>query len=335
MNLLDYLKVQFDSNINKLTDADILVFSKLVYLPFEYIMDSDETITISEAYSRVGVLDHNLYISKKDISFFKLVSQNDRYKNLKIGRVISKMSDKLYEQFMAITIFLDDNDIFVSFRGTSKEMYGFREDFMMLYKTVLAQNDAINYLNQCCSFKSIYVGGHSKGGYLGMYASSKALPSVKKKIKKIYNLDGPGFMELDKDYYSIKDKIITYLPSTSIIGRLYKNDCRVEVISSSKRLIKQHDLYSWILKDGLFILSDLDEDSDNIKYMIDKIIFKDDSLKINELIEYIFDSISSSGVSYVSEFHISDLLTIISSYNFKNDSSKIRILKVIKYLFSA
>ena len=55
MNLLDYLKVQFDSNINKLTDADILVFSKLVYLPFEYIMDSDETITISEAYSRVGV----------------------------------------------------------------------------------------------------------------------------------------------------------------------------------------------------------------------------------------------------------------------------------------
>ncbi len=56
-----------------------------------------------------------------------------------------------------------------------------------------------------------YLGGHSKGGNLAVYAATTCDEEVKRRIGKIYIMDGPGFLPdfMDTlDYDGVKDKIL-------------------------------------------------------------------------------------------------------------------------------
>ena len=68
------------------------------------------------------------------------------------------------------------------------------------------------------------------------------------RIIKVYNYDGPGFREDFISKYEndeIINKIETYFPQDSIIGRILNHKEKCSVIYSNEKSIMQHDIYSW------------------------------------------------------------------------------------------
>ncbi len=101
----------------------------------------------------------------------------------------------------------------------------------------------------------IYLGGHSKGGNLAVYAAMTCEDAIKRRIGKIYNMDGPGFRPdfmSTLDYAGIKDKILKILPDESFVGMLMEQNADYEVIKSDKIGTQQHICFSWIVEGDHF-----------------------------------------------------------------------------------
>jgi hypothetical protein len=207
--------------------------------------------------------------------------------------------------------------------GTIKSLISWKEDFNMVYKCPIpSQKLAINYLNAACLtfyFKKIYVGGHSKGGNLSIYAASNLPIITRYHLAQIYSHDGPGFpLPFLKSfrYNSIKKKISKTLPASSIVGMLLYSDNDYKVVKSNAIGIMQHSTFTWLLnKNGLIYLTDRKWDS---KYFDKAISSWIESLSLTER-----------------ETFINTLYTILNKVDFnKIDVSKtsnwLNIYKAIK-----
>ena len=123
---------------------------------------------------------------------------------------------------------------------------------------VPSQTEAVGYLEtaaQNCRGK-IYVGGHSKGGNLAVYASAFASDEVKKRICKIYSHDGPGFLTdvTNRDEYKAIERLIDKtVPQSSLVGMLLDDPSTFKVVKSSRIGVLQHEPFSWQVKDDEFL----------------------------------------------------------------------------------
>lgn len=332
MTLFDYLEDQEKEEIQKITEIDVLVFHKLVYLPFEEFVSDYEKITILEAYKRN--IQKNVKIKEQDFMFFTLAASCNRYKNLWIQNIRSKIDYEKEEQFMAMTILLPDESLYVAYRGTTEKLVGWKEDFNMIYMIVPAQKDALAYLNQINTHQKIYVGGHSKGGNLAMYAFVNAQEEIKKNIIQVYNYDGPGFTTIDSKYKSSKEKIISYIPNDSIVGRLFKIEHKTNVIKSLDHGLKQHDLSRWYIKNNSLVLSILSKESIIIKKIIDFFLEKIEKEEWENFINHVYHFLISIGIKNVNQLTFDTLHDIISSYQELHKEHKKIVLLIVKYLFS-
>ncbi|MDE7479386.1 MAG: DUF2974 domain-containing protein, partial [Lachnospiraceae bacterium] len=84
----------------------------------------------------------------------------------------------------------------MSFRGTDDALIGWKEDFNMAYRTpVVAQLRSTEYVNRVAKLLArkrnlrFYLGGHSKGVNLAVYAAMTCDENIKRRIGKIYNMD--------------------------------------------------------------------------------------------------------------------------------------------------
>ena len=159
---------------------------------------------------------------------------------MKLTNYINKVDPIQEKQFSAITIIMQDKTIYVAYRGTDNTIVGWKEDFNMSFsKLVPAQTDAVNYLESVAKkYKNrIRVGGHSKGGNLAVYAAAFCNKHVKDKIINVYNNDGPGFCDEvvnSEQYKEIIDRVHTYIPQTSIIGRLLNHEEETIILKSTQ-----------------------------------------------------------------------------------------------------
>ena len=185
---------------------------------------------------------------------YPVLANSVRFGNLYISDFINKKDVEQEKQFSAITVHLPNDYIYVAFRGTDNTIVGWREDLNMCFSdTVPSQIDAVNYLNSIAKKYDnenlkIFVGGHSKGGNLAIYAAAFCDLKFQEKIVTVYNNDGPGFSEniVDtEEYRRILPKIQTFMPQTSIIGRLLNHKEKIIILESTQTGIMQHDLYSW------------------------------------------------------------------------------------------
>ena len=81
-----------------------------------------------------------------------------RYKDLLISNVVSKTNDYKEEQFMAMTIHLPKNYLYLSFRGSTNELIGWKVNLNMSFMTAFSQLDALNYVNRANITKKLYLG---------------------------------------------------------------------------------------------------------------------------------------------------------------------------------
>lgn len=180
------------------------------------------------------------------------LAASPRFRDIRINYHISKTDTISEKQFSATTFILNNTYAYIAFRGTDYSVVGWKEDFNMAFTDVIpSQIEGVEYLNTIAKLipHSLYVGGHSKGGNIAVYASMNCNYRVAPRIKKIFSHDGPGFREeiIKSDSFAkIKDKIHKTLPHSSLIGMLLENHEDYHIVKSNKLGgLRQHNPFSW------------------------------------------------------------------------------------------
>ena len=161
-------------------------------------------------------------------------------------------------QFSAISIEYMKNRVYVSFEGTDQMISGWKEDFLLgiNYPTVTHMK-AIDYLNHfyTISSKKIIVGGHSKGGNLALVSAMNCNFFVRKKIQKVYNVDGPGLLKRQfesKKFARILPIYTHIVPDDSLVGVLLHSD-HYQIVDTDVEGVLAHDILYWKVKDDSFV----------------------------------------------------------------------------------
>ena len=268
-DLFDYLEWRGDLTFRQVpvTMVDNLLFSCLAYVVLQDIVGglyNGEIKTIAESAMEFAALSEeakNLR-DKNDERIFYAMANTKRFGDLPLQYHVQQLDKAAEKQFAAITIALDDGSHFVAYRGTDYSVIGWKEDFNMTFCSgVPAQLEAVKYLNAVAERTTgpLYVGGHSKGGNLAIYAASFCTPEVQNRIVAIYNNDGPGFLEdviASDGYQIIRARIQTYVPQASFFGLALEHEADYTVIESTERFLMQHDPYSWSVKGAEFVYLD-------------------------------------------------------------------------------
>lgn len=251
-NIIDYIEWRGDLSFENspINEIDDIIFARFSYLPFKYI-ELKEIDTIENIALEMKDLDIENYLWNDDKVFLQKIGNCKRFKDIKVSDYIEIFDEAAEKQFAAITLWIQKNQKYISFRGTDSSLVGWKEDINMGFKKdVPSQKEAVKYLSSMAEkYKDdLIIGGHSKGGNLAVYSAVFCKDSVKNRIERVINADGPGFDKsviLTDNYKKILNKIQTYIPQSSIVGRLLEHEEEYQVVKSIQKGIMQHDIYSW------------------------------------------------------------------------------------------
>lgn len=251
-NIIDYIEWRGDLSFENspINEIDDIIFARFSYLPFKYI-ELKEIDTIENIALEMKELDIENYLWNDDKVFLQKIGNCKRFKDIKVSDYIEIFDEAAEKQFAAITLWIQKNQKYISFRGTDSSLVGWKEDINMGFKKdVPSQKEAVKYLSSMAEkYKDdLIIGGHSKGGNLAVYSAVFCKDSVKNRIERVINADGPGFDKsviLTDNYKKILNKIQTYIPQSSIVGRLLEHEEEYQVVKSIQKGIMQHDIYSW------------------------------------------------------------------------------------------
>lgn len=253
-NIISYLKWRGDLNFKERSfcEADNLALAMLSYENLDGIVDGCDgqgSISVHEAYEK--------YQDKSAEGVLKYMAQSKRYADARLSEYCVIKDEETQTQFGAVCITLDSGERYISFRGTDSSIIGWKEDFSISYQVVRAQSEAIAYLEKVIQKEeAYYVGGHSKGGNLAVFASMHCSEEKQDRILHIFNNDGPGICAelLDQEKFErIQSKITNYIPEFCIIGRLFELPVKTVIVGSEKSGVLQHDGLSWQIEGDHFI----------------------------------------------------------------------------------
>lgn len=262
-HMYDYLSWRGDLSFSQapVNEIDSLIFSTLAYSDFT----SGENLTIAE-HARL-LHKHDDKATKKDtVGFFaeipkllQQVSQTKRFAPVTVHHFQKKLDTDESIQFAAMVFTVKRNLHVIAFRGTDSSLIGWKEDlYMSFMDEVAAQHHAADYVAKMCDELegNFIVCGHSKGGNLAVYAAVKLAEKYRKRIRSVYNNDGPGFQPhvIESDSYrNMLKKISTFIPQSSIVGILLEHGGDYTAIESKQISILQHDPFSWKVEGSHFV----------------------------------------------------------------------------------
>ena len=235
----------------------------------------------------------------------------NRFKNCRVTRFVNNIIDSERTQFAAITVILPNNTLYISFRGTDNTITGWREDLDMSFQdNVPCQLEGVRYLEEIASFYTeqfMRVGGHSKGGNIAIYASSFCSYLTKNRILNIYNNDGPGLSQAtsEKDEYkTIIDRIQTYVPQSSVIGRMLSHKEKYTVVLSKEKGLMQHNVYTWQIVGANFVtLEEVDDGSEFVDDTLKDFLEKSSPEQRKQTLDIIFELLYKTNATTIKEIN--------------------------------
>ncbi len=312
-NILTYLENYGDIAFreSKFNEVDNLILSQISYIDFDEIVPSIEEnkfITVEEAYK--------VYFSKRlpsdeikpTLLVLKAMAKGKRFKKATLSKYVNLFDEKQKKQFSALHIELDDETVYIAFRGTDSHLISWHEDFSMSYQITASQREAVLYLqNTIGDSKKIYrVGGHSKAGNLAIFACMWCQDDIKDKIIEIYDNDGPGFNDEileSTEYKKIIPKLKRFVPGYCIFGMLFKHKgIEHTIVSSTGNGIFQHDSMTWEVDGIQFIKKkSLIKQSILISKTINNWIDKVETDKRKTFTNLFFKSLELTGIKNIAE----------------------------------
>ncbi len=254
----DYLENYKDVKIKDIhwNRLDNLILAILVYVPLKTYSGKKSVSDFYKEAQKVKPKDEMGEMVKSAYLLLEIIKDSARYKDLKIYNFTNLTTDAT--QFGACTYRIGTKTI-VCFKGTDSSLIGWIENFRITYSyPTNTHKMAIDYLKNNThriTDKEVYVAGHSKGGNLALVSSMEVPQNISKKIKKIYNFDGPG---LRKEQYQspafkmISEKTETIMPSGTVIGVIMYNE-NYTVVKSNALALAQHYPITWNVFGEFFV----------------------------------------------------------------------------------
>lgn len=316
-DVLDYIDWRGDLSFDAapVNEIDKYIFACIGKPDYTGIVPADtQTVSIKtavdgyfEAHPDTGD-KLGLIASAKTLPALKKLAVSGRYDDVRLSGFINKILVEKTEQFSAMVVNADGIN-YVSFRGTDDTIVAWKENCeLAVYESVPAQRDALSYLIWAAENYDgpLVVCGHSKGGNLAVYSSCKAPEEIQTRIVEVYSYDGPGFADdffETAGYKRMQDRITTVVPYKDVVGMLFKHAGRLDVISAETAGVVGHDGYTWdVTRDRFIHADDLSDFSKVFRTAISETLEGMDTENRAELVEEIFDVLTSTGAFMLSDF---------------------------------
>jgi len=268
--ILDYLREYGDYSFEEkpFGDVDSLVISQFSYLKFDGIVPGPEEERAPVSVAQIAAhadYDH-LYADeryrKDNTALFTGVLKSRRFGEMRLWNYVNQIEPEQESQFSAVVCGLSEELVYVVFRGTDESIVGWKEDLNLAFsEPVPGQKRSVQYLTQAARTirGSFFVGGHSKGGNLAVYAAMHCDPQIREKISAIYDHDGPGFrpeVRMQGAWQEIEGRIRKTVPRSSLVGMILYTDGDYQVVESKTIGPAQHNPYTWLVDGDVFRIVD-------------------------------------------------------------------------------
>ncbi len=329
-NILDYVRTYGNDTFAKrrFCSADALVLAQLAYMDWKSavpsLKDGDDFISLHDTLY-VGDLDPMIrgsVFKEENRGLFFQTANSRRFGTLKLNFYTEVWNAERNLQMSAITFLLPGGGACVAFRGTDESLNGWKESFSMVYRfPVPAQEYAAAYLYRVGQYLSgpLIVCGHSKGGNLAVYASVKCEEKLQRRIKRIYNFDGPGFWPEffeEPGYVQMLPYIRKYVAPESFIGLLLRDRGRTFMVECKSHGMEQHDPYRWELYGArLRKVYHYNRERRKKGEQLNERILSASKEKAGEVIEAFFASATDSGLHKLSELNADYALEVLRNFN--------------------
>lgn len=346
--LYDYLNWRGDLPFESIPpcEVDSLIFSMLSYIDFSGVVPeefpkgkrSPALLSVTRSYLRAQqgtIKSIGLIIPKEIVTLLARSSKTARFGLARPVCFVNRICDEEQKQFSAVTFLLPGGDTFVAFRGTDDTLVGWKENFNMSFMhPVPAQTEALLYLEDIARQTEgrLYVGGHSKGGNLAVYAAAKSCEETKERIAAVYNNDGPGFDREfieSEDYLSVSERVHTLVPQSSVVGMLLEHEERYTVVKSTTTGLLQHNGLTWSVMGGSFIhLDDVDAESRLIDSSLKQWLSEIEPSERERFVDDLFEALSSTNAKTLSELS-ADKKKIVRAWSAMDNEARAQLLKCI------
>lgn len=344
-NLEDYIKWRGDLSfkVSPFNEIDNMILARFSYMPFRRIkMDKSETI--ENIAKKMKKFEEDKFSFHGDREMCQLMGHSTRFKDLIVTDFEENNDKESEKQFAAITIHLPERIIYLSFNGTDNSIVGWKEDFNMSFmENVPSQIEGKEYTKKIAEkypYTKIMMGGHSKGGNIAVYSAIACGKRIQNRIKKVINCDGPGFdknIVESENYKNIIDKVYTYIPQDSVIGRILEHEEKYDIVLSTAKGIYQHDIHSWQVEGTKVITVDkLTESSDTINQTLRAYLKNTTPDQRKMFVGIVYDLIESTNVSTFKEFSkvwVQKLPTLFKAYKNINDEDKKMMTQMVVEFF--
>lgn len=254
--IIDYARLEHATlAVRPLTRVDSLCLSWFSYLrfPVESAARTAAGVSIAELDCDVWRLKMVAALHDSDSSeaLLAAMAKSPRFSEVRVALHVDERSDEEGKQFSATTYLLPGGGAYVAFRGTDDSVVGWKENFGLACSPgIPAQVSALAYLQLAALSVDgpLWVGGHSKGGNLAVYAARKAPDAVRARIQACFSHDGPGFCPEALATGGWHDDVAVEktIPTESLVGMLFeKSQQGFTVVKSSEQSIMQHSPLSW------------------------------------------------------------------------------------------
>jgi hypothetical protein len=318
--ILEYLDWRGDLDFTRdpLNDIDALILALLSYLPFEGIVpgvDSDKHISLKETSDQFFSLKQNAQEESSNVSptlsptfnsglleLLRVTANCPRFAEIQCSKYDENTDYIVGRQFGVLTFTLPNkkHEKVVAFRGTDNSLIGWKEDFeIACSEEIPAQESAYRYLEDVIGLFSskVTVCGHSKGGNLAVYASSRVSAADRRKIRKILNFDGPGFdfsILPRKSFSNCEAKVCNYVPEESIVGMLLEQVGKRVVVSSTARGLNQHNALNWRVERTQFMSGTMSETTKLLEHTLNTWLADLPLAKRKSFIDALFDILGAA-----------------------------------------
>lgn len=217
---------------------------------------------------------------------------------------------------------------------------------MAFLPIVPSQRLAVDYIRDVAARypgRKLYIGGHSKGGNLTVYGSVFCGARIQRRILAVYNNDGPGFKESLvglPEYQAIRDRIISIVPQSSIVGMLLEHDDNYTVVKSSHQgVYYQHDGFSWEVLGTRFIhLDEISQVGRIHGQAIRSFIEEMDDQQRSAFVDALFEVLSSTNAKTLTELDadwMKSLSAMARTYKELSRESRQMLANAVKALLRA
>lgn len=178
---------------------------------------------------------------------------------------------------------------------------------MISFTETMAQKLAAVYAEQILAGGGRYwIGGHSKGANLALYAACRLSPEAWERVDRVFLLDGPGLCPEVMDVSvteRVNEKATRIVPEFSVVGKLFEpkiTDTRI--VKSSASGVAQHSLATWQVEYGALALAEEnDRRSVSLMETLNRWIAGLDETERRAITDDLFDTLAAGGAIELSD----------------------------------